>query len=231
MSKESKPQSRNATLGDYLNIVKNGAPPDTQVLDKVHNLYKQLGNSSKDKIIRNLYDSFSAILSTLGYKTGDVAELTPHRAAYGYLELLNGVQEYEDIEWRFFDIDPSAAQLVSVSDIPFTSFCEHHLLPFWGKASIVYLPKRKVIGLDKIPKLVNAVAHNLQIQERMTNQIADILHEKLDPQGLGVVIKATHMCVSARGVKSNCNTQTMALRGTFKSDSSYIKYLSSHKYE
>lgn len=218
-------KKNNEAFKHYCDLVRNGSPADPAVVRKVNNLYDKLGDSHRERKIKTLYDSFRNILKELGYVEGDVAELTPHRAAYGYLELLSGADEYKKIEWRTFKTNCKNSQLIIVKDISFFSFCEHHILPFWGSATIAYLPKDKLLGLDKIPKLVNAVAHGLQLQERITNQIADIINEKAEPLGVGVMVKAKHMCISARGVQSDCLTQTLAFRGILNTKVYYQKLL------
>jgi GTP cyclohydrolase IA len=110
-------------------------------------------------------------------------------------------------------------EMVIVKDIDFYSLCEHHLLPFFGRCHIAYIPKGKVIGLSKIPRLVEVFARRLQIQERMTNQIAETIREKIDPLGVAVVIEATHLCMAMRGVeKQNSSAVTSAMLGGFRSD-------------
>jgi GTP cyclohydrolase I len=108
-------------------------------------------------------------------------------------------------------------EMVVVKDIEFFSLCEHHLLPFFGKAHVAYLPSRKVIGLSKIARLVNMFARRLQIQERMTSQIADAIKEKIAPQGVGVIIEARHLCMQMRGVeKQHGQAVTSAMLGAFR---------------
>jgi GTP cyclohydrolase I len=110
-------------------------------------------------------------------------------------------------------------EMVIVKDIDFYSLCEHHMLPFFGRCHIAYIPKGKVIGLSKIPRLVEVFARRLQIQERMTNQIAETIREKIDPLGVAVVIEATHLCMAMRGVeKQNAFAITSAMLGGFRSD-------------
>jgi GTP cyclohydrolase IA len=109
-------------------------------------------------------------------------------------------------------------QMVVVRDIEFYSMCEHHMLPFFGRAAIGYLPQGKIVGLSKIARVVDVFARRLQVQERLTNQVADALMEALNPHGLGVVLEASHLCMMMRGVqKQNSQTVTSAMRGTFKS--------------
>ena len=110
-------------------------------------------------------------------------------------------------------------EMVVVKDIEFFSLCEHHLLPFFGKAHVAYLPSKKVIGLSKIARLVNMFARRLQIQERMTSQIADAIKEKIAPQGVGVIIEARHLCMQMRGVeKQHGLAVTSAMLGAFRED-------------
>jgi GTP cyclohydrolase I len=108
-------------------------------------------------------------------------------------------------------------EMVVVKDIEFFSLCEHHLLPFFGKAHVAYLPSQKVLGLSKIARLVNMYARRLQIQERMTSQIADAIAEKISPEGVGVIIEARHLCMQMRGVeKQHGQAVTSAMRGAFR---------------
>jgi len=110
-------------------------------------------------------------------------------------------------------------EMVIVRDIDFYSLCEHHLLPFFGKCHVAYIPQGRVLGLSKIPRLVEIFARRLQIQERMTNEIAETLREKVDPLGVAVVMEATHLCMSMRGVeKQNSFATTSAMLGVFRSD-------------
>ena len=108
-------------------------------------------------------------------------------------------------------------EMVVVKDIEFFSLCEHHLLPFFGKAHVAYLPSQKVLGLSKIARLVNMYARRLQIQERMTSQIADAISEKISPEGVGVIIEARHLCMQMRGVeKQHGQAVTSAMLGSFR---------------
>ncbi|HEV2521835.1 MAG TPA: GTP cyclohydrolase I FolE [Candidatus Acidoferrales bacterium] len=108
-------------------------------------------------------------------------------------------------------------QMVLVKDIEFYSLCEHHLIPFFGKCHVAYIPDKKVVGLSKIPRLVNMFARRLQIQERLTNQIANAIQQKIVPLGVGVVVEARHLCMVMRGVeKESSQTVTSAMLGSFK---------------
>ena len=110
-------------------------------------------------------------------------------------------------------------EMVIVKDIDFYSLCEHHLLPFFGKCHVAYIPQGRVLGLSKIPRLVDIFARRLQIQERLTNQIAETLRDKVDPLGVAVVMEATHLCMSMRGVeKQNSFAVTSAMLGVFRED-------------
>ncbi len=144
---------------------------------------------------------------------------TPERVAAMYNELTRGYQidPIAMVNDAIFEI--SYDEMVLVREIDFYSLCEHHLLPFFGKAHVAYLPRGRVIGLSKIPRIVEMYARRLQVQERMTVQIADFLQEVLNPQGVGVVVEATHMCMAMRGVeKPNSRMITTSLKGRFKSD-------------
>ena len=110
-------------------------------------------------------------------------------------------------------------EMVIVRDIDFYSLCEHHLLPFFGRCHVAYLPRERVIGLSKIPRLIEMFSRRLQVQERFTNQIASTLADVLDPLGVGVVVEATHLCIRMRGVeKQNAFAVTSAMRGSFRDD-------------
>jgi GTP cyclohydrolase I len=126
---------------------------------------------------------------------------TPARVHRMYTELTAGyhVDPERLINNAIFDVPYS--EMVVVKEIPFYSLCEHHLLPFFGTAAVAYIPRGRVIGLSKIPRIVEMYARRLQIQEQMTQQIADFLQERLNPQGVGVVVEATHLCAVMRGVR------------------------------
>ena len=144
---------------------------------------------------------------------------TPERVARMYDELLSGyhVDPIALINDALFEVEYD--EMVVVKDIEYYSLCEHHLLPFYGRAHIAYIPRNKVLGLSKIPRVVDLFARRLQVQERMTRQIADFLNEVLHPLGVGVVIEGAHLCSMMRGVqKANARMVTSSLTGRFKSD-------------
>ncbi len=142
---------------------------------------------------------------------------TPRRVRRMYAELLAGYAADPDevINNAIFQEDYD--EMVIVRDIEFASLCEHHMLPFIGHAHVAYIPKAKIIGLSKIPRIVDMYSRRLQVQERLTGQIADLLMEKLEPRGVGVVIEAMHLCSMLRGVKkADASMLTSALRGIFR---------------
>ncbi len=143
-------------------------------------------------------------------------ERTPERVARMYDELLAGyrVDPFALINEALFDVDYE--EMVIIRDIEFNSLCEHHLLPFLGRAHVAYLPKGKVIGLSKIPRVVDLFSRRLQVQERMTRQIADFIEAAIHPHGVAVVVEAVHLCSKIRGVKkANARMVTSAMRGSF----------------
>lgn len=144
---------------------------------------------------------------------------TPNRVARMYTELLSGYTAEPEriVNGALFDI--TYDEMVIVRDIEFYSLCEHHMLPFIGRAHIAYIPAGKVIGLSKIPRIVDMFARRLQIQERMTRQIADFVQSVLKPQGVAVVVEAMHMCAMMRGVKKHdARMTTSAMHGAFRAN-------------
>ena len=140
---------------------------------------------------------------------------TPRRVAATYAELLTP----REFSLTTFPNDEGYDELVIARDIPLSSLCEHHLLPFTGVASVGYLPGDRILGLSKLARVVELFARGLQVQERLTKQVADWLEEHLRPKGVGVVIQAEHMCMSLRGVQApGCQTVTSALHGLLRED-------------
>ena len=145
---------------------------------------------------------------------------TPLRAAKALEFLTSGYNQDLNKILNKAIFDEDFDEMVIVKDIEFYSLCEHHILPFWGKCHVGYLPRKRIIGLSKIPRIVDMFARRLQVQERLTREIAEALQETLDPTGVGVVMEAQHMCMMARGVeKQTSKMTTNAMRGTFRSDS------------
>jgi GTP cyclohydrolase IA len=144
---------------------------------------------------------------------------TPDRVARMYTELLSGyrMDPVRIINGALFNINYD--EMVLVRDIEFYSLCEHHMLPFIGRAHVAYLPAGKVIGLSKIPRIVDMYARRLQVQERMTRQIADLLQQTLEPQGVAVVVEGMHLCSMMRGVKKHdARMTTSAMHGAFRAN-------------
>ena len=167
----------------------------------------------------------SAIRTILGYIEGtetlreDLVE-TPDRIVRAIAELFDGYTTDINALFKTFDGE-GADEIIIIKDIPFTSCCEHHALQFGGVAHVAYLPNGKAIGASKIPRLVNAYAHRLQIQERITEQIANALMEKLNPRGVAVILQAQHSCMICRGVKAAGSSMiTSIMLGAFRESQS-----------
>jgi GTP cyclohydrolase I len=142
---------------------------------------------------------------------------TPTRVARAYKFLTKGYDEdpKQVINGALFVEDYS--EMIIMRDLDFFSLCEHHILPFFGKAHVAYIPKHRIVGISKLARLVEVYSRRLQVQERMTNQIANIVMEELDPQGVGVVVEAEHLCMRMRGVeKQNSIVVTSAMLGIFR---------------
>ena len=163
--------------------------------------------------VRRLIEAFGEDIARQGI------ERTPERVARMFDELLAGyrVDPQALVNDALFDIEYD--EMVIVRDIEFYSLCEHHLLPFLGSVHVAYLPRARVIGLSKIPRIVDMFARRLQVQERMTNQIADFIDTAVSPHGVAVVIEGLHLCATMRGVKkANARMVTSAMKGTFRSN-------------
>ena len=146
---------------------------------------------------------------------------TPQRVARYFAEVLDGIGRDPGVEVDAFFGDEHYQEIVMVKDIAFYSLCEHHLVPFHGRAHVAYLPRGRVTGLSKLARLVEGFARRPQLQERLTAQVADTLWERLDPLGVLVVVEAEHLCMSMRGVrKPGSTTVTSAVRGTMATDAS-----------
>ncbi|MFN8521104.1 MAG: GTP cyclohydrolase I FolE [Chloroflexota bacterium] len=167
-----------------------------------------------------LEDAVRAILRGVGEDPDrEGLERTPGRVRRMYAELTAGyhVDPERLLNGAVFEVDYS--EMVVVRNIPFSSLCEHHLLPFFGHAAVAYIPRGRVVGLSKVPRIVEMYARRLQVQERLTQQVADMLMERLDPKGVGVVIEATHLCAVMRGIrKPGTVMTTSAVLGLFRSN-------------
>ena len=168
----------------------------------------------------NLPDLVKGILLAVGEDPQREGLLkTPSRVAKSLHELTSGYQVDVDqiINEALFEVPYS--EMVLVRDIDFYSLCEHHLLPFFGKCHVAYIPNGKVVGLSKLPRIVEAYSRRLQVQERLTSQIAEIILKKVNPLGVAVVMEARHLCMEMRGAQSkNSPTVTSAMVGVFRSD-------------
>lgn len=164
---------------------------------------------------------------------------TPERVAKLYGELTRGYKECPEdtINNAIYDIDYD--EMIIVKDIEFYSLCEHHILPFFGKCHVAYVPNGKVIGLSKIPRIVDIYAKRLQVQEKMTVQIANFLNDALNPKGVAVVVNGFHLCMAMRGImKSDANMLTSSMLGSFRKDErtrmellSLISHKSEHRFK
>ena len=168
----------------------------------------------------SIEDSVRNILKSVGENPDREGLLrTPERVAKAYDELLSGyrIDPIKLVNDALFDVVYD--EMVVVRDIEFYSLCEHHMLPFIGRAHVAYIPKGRVIGLSKIPRIVDMFARRLQVQERMTRQVAEFLQELLNPLGVAVVVEALHMCSMMRGVKKHDSRMTTsAMLGAFRNN-------------
>ncbi|WP_085989362.1 GTP cyclohydrolase I FolE [Rhodococcus rhodochrous] len=187
-------KSPSGSIGKALQVSHSGSAPDLEAAARaVDNLLRALG---KDPADEHLID-------------------TPRRVAHAYLELLTP----RSFELTTFPNDEGYDELVLARNIPIHSLCEHHMLPFHGVAHVGYLPGERILGLSKLARVVELFARDLQVQERLTKQVADWLRENLAPRGVGVVIEAEHLCMSLRGVRaSGSRTVTSAMHGLIRDD-------------
>ncbi|HWF67358.1 MAG TPA: GTP cyclohydrolase I FolE [Acidobacteriaceae bacterium] len=172
-----------------------------------------LQKASTEEMYRELLNRFGEDISRDGLIR------TPERVTKAMEFLTKGYREEpnEILHSAMFDVDYD--EMVIVKDIELFSLCEHHMLPFFGRVHVAYIPKGKVIGLSKIPRLVEVFARRLQVQERLTRQIADAIQDAIDPQGVGVVMEARHLCMMMRGVeKQHSSTVTSAMLGSFRTE-------------
>jgi len=189
--------------------------------------YEKIEHYNEDKI-GTLSNHYKNVISDLGedvHREG--LEKTPERVAKAMQYLTHGydLDPAEIIKAAMFTEDHN--HMVIVKDIEVYSMCEHHMLPFFGKAHIAYIPNGKIVGLSKIPRVVDAFARRLQVQERLTDQIKDCINDTLNPLGVAVVIEAQHMCMQMRGIqKQNSITTTSSFTGAFEQDSTRKEFIS-----
>lgn len=188
--------------------------------------YKKIDRYN-DELIGNLSGLYQNVLEQIGEDPNREGLLkTPERVAKAMLFLTQGydLDAAEILKSAMFKEDYS--QMVVVKDIEVYSMCEHHMLPFFGKAHIAYIPNGHVVGLSKIPRVVDVFSRRLQVQERLTNEIRDCIQETLNPLGVGVVIECRHLCMSMRGVqKQNSVTTTSAFSGEFYKEKTRTEFL------
>ncbi len=181
-----------------------------------------------EKSLKPITESFKTIIEGIGENsTRDGLLKTPERAAKAMQFLTHGYEINPDdiIKSALFKEDYS--QMVIVKDIEVYSLCEHHILPFFGKAHVAYIPNGIITGLSKIPRVVDAYSRRLQVQERLTNEIRDCIHKTLNPLGVAVVIECTHLCMQMRGVqKQNSTTTTSAFTGEFMKEKTRQEFIS-----
>ena len=174
-----------------------------------------------------LADNYRKIIEDLGEDVSrEGLEKTPERVAKAmqYLTHGYGLDPLEILKSAMFTEDHR--QMIVVKDIEVYSMCEHHMLPFFGKAHVAYIPNGKIVGLSKIPRIVDAFARRMQVQERLTDQIKNCIQEALDPLGVAVVIEAQHMCMQMRGIqKQNSVTTTSSFTGAFEKDKTRKEFI------
>ncbi len=188
------------TAGAALSLVRSGAPPSGP---------RTIDRCGVEQAARDLLTALGADL------TDESLRDTPRRMASAYTELLTP----QDFQATTFPNDDGYDELVVARSMPFHSLCEHHMLPFVGVAHVGYLPGERILGLSKLARVVDLFARDLQVQERLTKQIANWLEEHLEPKGVGVVLEAEHLCMSLRGVqKTGSKTVTSALHGLVRED-------------
>lgn len=202
-----------------------GIKSDNSDIDKLEG-YVKIDNYNQEKIER-IASHYKAILADLGEDPSREGLLqTPVRVAKALQFLTHGydAKPAEILKSAMFKEDYS--QMVVVKDIEVFSMCEHHMLPFFGKAHVAYIPNGYIVGLSKIPRVVDSFARRLQVQERLTNEIRDCIQDTLNPAGVAIVIECKHLCMSMRGIqKQNSVTTTSAFTGEFVNETSRSEFL------
>ncbi len=194
--------------------------------------YQKVDRYNDDKI-SSIAGHYSEILKTIGENPGREGLLkTPERVAKALQYLTHGYDLHPDEILKSAMFKEEYSQMVIVKDIEVYSMCEHHMLPFFGKAHVAYIPNGHIVGLSKIPRVVDAFARRLQVQERLTNEIRDCIQQTLEPAGVAVVIECKHMCMSMRGIqKQNSVTTTSAFTGEFfieKTRSEFLRLIAAN---
>lgn len=189
--------------------------------------YEKIETYDLDKI-ETISENYRSIIENLGEDTQREGILkTPERAAKAMQYLTHGydINPLEILKSALFTEDHQ--QMIVVKDIEVYSMCEHHMLPFFGKAHVAYIPNGKIVGLSKIPRVVDAFARRMQVQERLTDEIKNCIQEALNPLGVAVVIEAQHMCMQMRGIqKQNSVTTTSSFNGAFEKDKTRKEFIS-----
>jgi len=188
--------------------------------------YSKIDQYNENKVTR-IADHYTDILAALGEDPQREGLLkTPERVAKAFQFLTHGYQVDPAEVLRGAMFEEEYSQMVVVKDIEVYSLCEHHMLPFFGKAHIAYIPNGHIVGLSKIPRVVDIFARRLQVQERLTNEIRDCIQSTLNPAGVAVVMECQHMCMAMRGVqKQNSVTTTSAFTGAFQNDVTRSEFL------
>ena len=188
--------------------------------------YTKIDRYNNQKISA-IADHYTQILTSIGEDASREGLLkTPERAAKALQFLTHGYDMKPEEILRSAMFKEDYSQMVVVKDIEVYSMCEHHMLPFFGKAHVAYIPNGHIVGLSKIPRVVDAFARRLQVQERLTNEIRDCIHNTLDPAGVAIVIECRHLCMSMRGAqKQNSVTTTSAFTGEFVNESTRAEFL------
>jgi len=201
-------------MSDMKTIDADKSGPRNSVLANGDN---SIPRGDDERMIETIASHMAAIMGELKLDLDDPNyEQTPERVAKMYLEMFHGLREGAEPKITTFPNDEGYHHMVIEREIPFYSMCAHHLVPFYGHAHIAYIPQAEVVGLSKLPRILEFYAKRPQLQERLTEQVAEFLWTNLQPQGVMVVIEARHLCVEMRGVKkAGALTTTSALRGCF----------------
>ena len=198
---------------------------DNNKLQSLNTDFESTDELEKQRAI--ISDAVRTILKAVGEDPNREGLLdTPMRVAKAYEELLEGYSQdiIDLVNGALFDVQYGSNEMILVEDIPYDSLCEHHMLPFSGRAHVAYIPSEKIIGLSKIPRIVEMYARRLQVQERLTNQIMETVDEVLSPEGVIVMLEGTHECAALRGIKKKgMNMRTIATTGVFATDSDLKK--------